>query len=106
MSPARLASSARAAALHEGAGLRDLRPHRVGVLRERDGSGVMRARLLGVARFLRGRATRETAGSAAGAAARCRNCRRGSFIVASPSPATSFDHLVGAVLCLRRKNHN
>ena len=59
MSPARLASSARTAALHEGAGLRDLRPHRIGVLRERDGGGVMRARLVGVARFLRGRAGAE-----------------------------------------------
>ena len=59
VSPARLASSARTAALHEGAGLRDLRPHRIGVLRERDGSGVMRARLVGVARFLRGRAGAE-----------------------------------------------
>src|SRR5262245_43057080 len=40
-------------------------------------------------------ATRETAGSAAAPAARCRNCRRGSFTLNPPSPFTSFDHLVG-----------
>src|SRR5215471_3996387 len=39
---------------------------------------------------------RETAGSAAALAARCRNCRRGSFILNPPSLFTSFDHLVGA----------
>src|SRR5262245_1337202 len=33
-------------------------------------------------------------GSAAAPAARCRNCRRGSFI-APPTPFTSFDYLVG-----------
>ena len=51
------ANSARAAAaLHEGAGLSDLRTDRIRVLGERDGGGVMRARFVGVARFLRGRA--------------------------------------------------
>src|SRR5262249_61288614 len=39
---------------------------------------------------------RATVGSAAAPAARCRNCRRGSFIFEPPSPFTSFDHLVGA----------
>src|SRR5215471_18536890 len=37
---------------------------------------------------------RDTAGSAAAPAARCRKFRRGSFIV--ERPFTSFDHLVGA----------
>src|SRR6516165_3417362 len=37
---------------------------------------------------------RETAGSAAAPAARCRNFRRGSFIF--EPPFTSFDHLVSA----------
>src|SRR5215472_12030721 len=37
---------------------------------------------------------RETAGSAAAPAARCKNLRRGSFIL-NP-PFTSFDHLVSA----------
>jgi len=35
-------------------------------------------------------------GGAAAPAARCRNCRRGSFILNPPSTFTSFDHLVGA----------
>ena len=39
---------------------------------------------------------REAAGSAAAPAARCRNCRRGSFIAIPLCPAGSFDHLVGA----------
>src|SRR6266487_1634196 len=40
---------------------------------------------------------RETAGSAAAPAARCRNCLRwGSFILNPPSAASSFGHLVGA----------
>src|SRR5262245_9112595 len=39
-------------------------------------------------------ARRDTAGSAAAPAARCRKFRRGSFIV--EPPFTSFDHLVGA----------
>src|SRR5262245_25271743 len=39
---------------------------------------------------------RETAGSAAAPAARCRNCRRGSFILNLPLGFTSLDHLVGA----------
>src|SRR5262245_63687505 len=52
-SRAALPASARAL-LHERARLRDLRPDRIGVLRERDGGGVMRARLLGVARLVRG----------------------------------------------------
>src|SRR5215468_3474583 len=38
---------------------------------------------------------RDAAGSAAAPAARCRNCRRGSFIFESPSRFTSLDHLVG-----------
>src|SRR6516164_3874259 len=38
---------------------------------------------------------RGTAGSAAAPAARCKNLRRGSFILNLP-PFTSFDHLVGA----------
>src|SRR5262249_8243417 len=41
-------------------------------------------------------AIRDTAVSAAAPAARCKNCRRGSFILNPPSPFTSFDHLVGA----------
>src|SRR5262245_61468996 len=40
---------------------------------------------------------RETAGSAAAPAARCRKFRRGSFIL-SPSCFTSLDHLVGGDL--------
>jgi hypothetical protein len=39
---------------------------------------------------------RETAGSAAAPAVRCRNCRRGSFISIPASPIPLFDHLVGA----------
>src|SRR5262245_30059053 len=39
---------------------------------------------------------RETAGSAAAPAARCKNCRRGSFISIPPSLVSLFDHLVGA----------
>jgi hypothetical protein len=39
-------------------------------------------------------AKREKPGSAAAPAARCKNWRRGSFIVASP--AVSLDHLIGA----------
>src|SRR5262249_24618088 len=35
---------------------------------------------------------RETAGSAAAPATRCRNCRRGSFIFEPPSRFTSFGH--------------
>src|SRR5262245_22105266 len=38
---------------------------------------------------------RETAGSAAALAARCRKFRRGSFILNPPSLAVLFDHLVG-----------
>src|SRR5262249_8374764 len=41
------------------------------------------------------RAVRETAGSAAAPAARCRNRRRGSFISIPPSLVCLFDHLVG-----------
>src|SRR5262249_22403986 len=41
-------------------------------------------------------AMRETAGSAAAPAARCKNLRRGSFILNPPSRFTSLDHLVGA----------
>ena len=41
-------------------------------------------------------AIRDKTGSAAAPAARCRNFRRGSFIVASPSREVPFDHLVGA----------
>src|SRR5215469_13687146 len=37
----------------------------------------------------------DTAGSAAAPAARCRNRRRGSFILNPPSTFASFDHLVG-----------
>src|SRR5262249_19341468 len=40
-------------------------------------------------------AIRETAGSAAAAAARCRKFRRGSFISTLPSLFSLFDHLVG-----------
>src|SRR5262249_46258441 len=43
-------------------------------------------------------AIREAAGSAAAPAARCRKFRRGSFHFAPPSPFTSFDHVVGALL--------
>src|SRR5262245_36309481 len=43
-------------------------------------------------------AIRDTAGSAAAPAARCRNCRRGSFIFEPPSQFTSLDHLVGEQL--------
>ena len=39
---------------------------------------------------------RDTAGSAAAPAARCRKVRRGSFIFEPPSHFTSLDHLVGA----------
>src|SRR5262245_28663185 len=39
---------------------------------------------------------RDIAGSAAAPAARCRNCRRGSFISIPPSLVCLFDHLVGA----------
>src|SRR5262245_49002134 len=39
---------------------------------------------------------RDTAGSVAAPAARCRNFRRGSFISHPLSRFTSFDHLVGA----------
>jgi hypothetical protein len=39
---------------------------------------------------------RETAGSVAAPAARCKNCLRGSFIF--EPPFTLFDHLVGALL--------
>src|SRR5262245_3766290 len=39
---------------------------------------------------------RETAGSAAAPAARCRKFRRGSFISILPSLVSLFDHLVGA----------
>jgi hypothetical protein len=43
------------------------------------------------------RAIRDTAGSAAALAARCRNrLRWGSFIADLPVPAASLDHLVGA----------
>src|SRR5262249_26158336 len=35
------------------------------------------------------------AGSAAAPAARCSNCRRGSFMCVPPSRAASLDHLVG-----------
>src|SRR5262245_46567231 len=38
---------------------------------------------------------RDTAGSAAAPAARCRKFRRGSFIFEPPSRFTSLDHLVG-----------
>src|SRR5262245_17958100 len=38
---------------------------------------------------------RDTAGSAAAPAARCRKFRRGSFILNPPSLAVLFDHLVG-----------
>src|SRR5262245_26338457 len=48
-----LAGSTRAL-LHERARLRDLRPDRIGVLRERDGRGVVRARLRGIAGLFRG----------------------------------------------------
>src|SRR5262245_60319909 len=41
-------------------------------------------------------AIRETVGSAAAPAARCRNRLRGSFISVPPSRSFSFDHLVGA----------
>src|SRR5947208_2823944 len=39
---------------------------------------------------------RDTAGSAAAPAARCRKFRRGSFIFEPPSRLTSLDYLVGA----------
>src|SRR5215472_7711321 len=39
---------------------------------------------------------RDKAGSAAAPAARCKNARRGSFILNSSSAFASFDHLVGA----------
>src|SRR5262245_12730817 len=39
---------------------------------------------------------RDRAGSAAAPAARCRSCRRGSFILNLPLPFTSFDYLVRA----------
>src|SRR5262245_51399344 len=38
----------------------------------------------------------DTAGSAAAPAARCRNCRRGSFISIPPSLVSLLDHLIGA----------
>src|SRR5262245_63301877 len=38
---------------------------------------------------------RATAGSAAAPAARCKNCRRGSFIAILPSCDPLLDHLVG-----------
>ena len=41
-------------------------------------------------------AMRETTGSTAAPAARCRKFRRRSFIFEPPSHFTSFDHLVGA----------
>src|SRR5215470_10737367 len=41
-------------------------------------------------------AKRDTAGSAAAPAARCRKFRRGSFISILPSLDPLFDHLVGA----------
>src|SRR6267154_5922058 len=44
---------------HERAGLRDLRSDRIGILRERDGRGVMRSRLLGIARLFRSRSGAE-----------------------------------------------
>src|SRR4051812_49528672 len=39
--------------LHERAGLRNLRPDRIGIHRERDRRDVMRPRLAGITRFLR-----------------------------------------------------
>src|SRR5262249_18525994 len=39
---------------------------------------------------------RDTAGSAAAPAARCKNVRRGSFISNPPSATSSFGHFVGA----------
>jgi hypothetical protein len=45
----------------------------------------------------------DIAGSAAAPAAKCRNCRRGSFILNPPSLAVLFDHLVGAAEQCYRK---
>src|SRR5262249_47811550 len=49
-------------------------------------------------------AKRDSTGSAAAPAARCRNCLRwGSFIFEPPSRVTSLDHLVGAAEQRRRQ---